>query len=105
MVGIRLALALMLSMALEVSGPLGPDVMESLDGSQEAARSSAYAHPRLRRDRDAHALAKGGDLDRTASAYRSSGVAGNPHSRPATGGWVRKLPPSAPDSASSPEDH
>jgi hypothetical protein len=104
MIAIRLALLLMLSMALELSGPLGPDVMESLEGSQEAARSSAYTHPRLRLDRAAHALKKG-DPDRTASAYRPSGVAGNPHSRPATGGWVRKLPPSAPDSASSPEDH
>ena len=64
MVGIRLALALMLSMALEVSGPLGPEVMESLDGSQEAARSSASSHPRLRLDRDAHAPAKG-DPDQT----------------------------------------
>jgi hypothetical protein len=104
MIAIRLALLLMLSMALELSGPLGPDVMESLEGSQEAARSSAYAHPRLRLDRDAPAPAKG-DLDRTASAYRLSGAAGEPHSRRATGGWVRKLPPSAPDSASSPEDH
>ena len=104
MVGIRLALALMLSMALEVSGPLGPDVMESLDGSQEAARSSASPHPRLRLDRDAHAPAKG-DPDRTASAYRLAGAAWKPRGGPVTGGWVRKLPPSASDSPSSPEDH
>jgi hypothetical protein len=104
MVAIRLVLALMLSMALEISGPLGPDVMESLEGSQEAARSSASAHPRLRLDRDAHAPAKG-NPDRTTSAYRPSGAAWRPPGGPVTGGWVRKLPPSASDSASSPEDH
>jgi hypothetical protein len=96
MVAIRLVLLLMLSMALEISGPLGPDVMESLE--------SAYGHTRLRFDRDAGASAKS-DPDRTTSAYRPSQVAGNPQSRPVTGGWVRKLPPAASDSASSPEDH
>ena len=104
MTGIRLVLALLLSMALEISGPFGPDVMESLEGSQEAARSSAYAHPRLRLARDAHAPAKG-NPDRTTAAYRPSGVAGKPQGGPVTVGWVRKLPPSASDSASSPEDH
>jgi len=54
MVAIRLVLLLILSMALEVAGPLGPDVMESLEGSQEAARASA--HPRLRLDRDVDAI-------------------------------------------------
>src|SRR6185436_9529319 len=102
MVAIRLVLLLILSMVLEVAGPLGPDVMESLEGSQEAARASA--HPRLRLDRDVPALSKG-DPDRTISAYRPSAVAGNQHNRPLTGGWVRKLPPAASDSASSPEDH
>ena len=101
MVAIRLVLLLILSMALEVAGPLGPDVMESLEGSQEAARASA--HPRLRLDRDVHAPSKG-DPDRATAAYRPSAVAGN-HNRPLTGGWVRKLPPAASDSASSPEDH
>ena len=102
MVAIRLVLLLILSMALEVAGPLGPDVMESLEGSQEAARASA--HPRLRLDRDVHAPSKG-DPDRTTPAYRPSAVAGNQHNRPLTGGWVRKRPPAASDSASSPEDH
>jgi hypothetical protein len=101
MVAIRLVLLLILSMALEVAGPLGPDVMESLEGSQEAARASA--HPRLRLDRDVHAPSKG-DPDRTTAAYRPSAVAGN-HNRPLTSAWVRKLPPAASDSASSPEDH
>ncbi|HZN52849.1 MAG TPA: hypothetical protein VFD81_19570 [Methylomirabilota bacterium] len=101
MVAIRLVLLLILSMALEVAGPLGPDVMESLEGSQEAARASA--HPRLRLDRDVHAPSKG-DPDRATAAYRPSAVAGN-HNRPLTGAWVRKLPPAASDSASSPEDH
>ena len=102
MVAIRLVLLLILSMALEVEGPLGPDVMESLEGSQEAARASA--HPRLRLDRDVHAPSKG-DPDRATAAYRPSAVAGNQHNRPLTGAWVRKLPPAASDSASSPEDH
>jgi hypothetical protein len=102
MVAIRLVLLLTLSMALQVAGPLGPDVMESLEGSQEAARASA--HPRLRLDRDVHAPSKG-DPDRTTVAYRPSAVAGNQQNRPLTGGWVRKLPPAASDSASSPEDH
>jgi hypothetical protein len=101
MVAIRLVLLLILSMALEVAGPLGPDVMESLEGSQEAARASA--HPRFRLDRNVHAPSKG-DLARTA-AYRPPAVSGNQQNRPLTGGWVRKLPPAAPDSASSPEDH
>jgi len=96
MVAIRFVLLLILSMALEISGPLGPDVMENLE--------SAYGHARLRVDRDADASAKR-DPDRTASAYRPSKVAGNRQSRPVTGGWVRKLPPAASDSASSPEDH
>ena len=99
---IRLVLLLILSMALEVAGPLGPDVMESLEGSQEAARASA--HPRVRLDRDVHAQSKG-DPDRTTAAYRPPAVSGNQHNRPLTGGWVRKLPPAASDSASSPEDH
>ena len=102
MVAIRLVLLLILSMALEVAGPLGPDVMESLEGSQEAARASA--HPRLRLDRDVHAPSKG-NPDQTTAAYRPPAVAGNQHNRPLTGGWVRKLPPAASDSASSPEDH
>lgn len=102
MVAIRLALLLILSMALEIAGPLGPDVMERLEGSQEAARTSA--HPRLRLDRDVQAPAKG-DPDRTIPAYRPSAVGGNQQSRPLAGGWVRKLPPAASDSASSPEDH
>ena len=102
MVAMRLVLLLILSMALEVAGPLGPDVMESLEGSQEAARASA--HPRLRLDRDVHAPSKG-DSDRTAAAYRPSAFAGNQPKRPLIGGWVRKLPPAASDSASSPEDH
>jgi hypothetical protein len=88
-------------MALEVAGPLGPNVMESLDGSQEAARASA--HPRLHLDRDVHAPSKG-DPDQI-TAYRPSAVAANRQNRPLTGGWVRKLPPGAFDSASSPEDH
>src|SRR5262245_36835732 len=100
MIALRLVLLLMLSMALEVAGPLGPDVMESLEASQEAARSSAY--PRLRLDRDVHAPAKS-DPVRSTATYRPSGVAG--HDWPLTGGWVRKLPPAASDSASSPEDH
>jgi hypothetical protein len=102
MIAIRLVLLLILSLALEVGGPLGPDVMESLEGSQEAARSGA--HPRLRLDRAGHAPAKS-DPDRTAAAYRPSAVAGNQQNHPLTGGWVRKLPPAASDSASSPEDH
>jgi hypothetical protein len=101
MVAMRLVLLLILSMSLEVASPLGPDVMESLGGSQEAARASA--HPRLRLDRDVHAPAKG-DPDRTTAAYQPSAV-GNQQNRPLTGGWVRKLPPAASDSASSPEDH
>lgn len=101
MVAIRLVLLLILSLALEVTGPLGPDVMENLGASQEAARSSA--HPRLRLDRDVHAAAKG-DPDRTI-AYRPSAVARNEQNRQLTGRWVRKLPPAAADSASSPEDH
>ena len=102
MVAIRLVLLLILSTALEVAGPLGPDVTGSLEGSQEAAR--AGAHLRLRLDRDVHAPAKS-DPDRTTAAYRPSAFAGNQQHRPVTGGWVRKLPPAASDSASSPEDH
>ena len=102
MVVIRLVLLLILSMVLEVAGPLGPDVMESLEGSQEAARASA--HPRLRLDRDVHAPSKG-DPDRTTAASRPAAVAGNQQNRPLTAGLVRKLPPAASDSASSPEDH
>ena len=102
MVAIRLVLLLILSMALEVAGPLGPDVMESLEGSQEAARASA--HPQLRLDRDVHAPSKG-DPDRTTAAYRPAALAGNQQNRPLTAGWVRKLPPAASDSAFSPEDH
>jgi hypothetical protein len=102
MVAMRLVLLLILSMSLEVGSPLGPDVMESLGGSQEAARASA--HPRRRLDRDVHAPAKG-DQDRTTAAYRPSAFGGNRQNRPLTGGWVRKLPPAASDSASSPEDH
>ena len=102
MVVIRLVLLLILSMVLEVAGPLGPDVMESLEGSQEAARASA--HPRLRLDRDVHAPSKG-DPDRTTAASRPAAVAGNRQNRPLIAGLVRKLPPAASDSASSPEDH
>jgi len=102
MVAMRLALLLILSMSLEVAGPLGPDVMESLGESQEAARASA--HPRLRLDQGVHAPAKR-DADRTTAAYRPPMFAGNQQNRPLTGAWVRKLPPAASDSASSPEDH
>ena len=101
MFAIRLVLLLILSMALEVAGPLGPDVMESLEGPQEAARAST--HPRLRLDRDVHTPSKG-DPDEIA-AYRPSAGAANQQNRLLTGGWVRKLPPTASDSASSPEDH
>src|SRR5262245_12261896 len=102
MAAIRLVLLLILSVALEVAGPLGPDVMESLEGSQEAARASA--HPRLRLDREVHAPSKR-DPDQTTTASRPPAGAGNQHNRPLTGGWVRKWPPAASDSASSPEDH
>lgn len=102
MVAIRLVLLLILSLALETAGPLEPDVTESLAGSQEAARGSA--HPRLRLDRDVHAPVKG-DTDPTTAAYRPSATARNEQNRPLTGGWLRKLPPAASDSASSPEDH
>jgi hypothetical protein len=102
MVAIRLVLLLILSVALEISGPLGPDVMEGLEASQEAARGSA--HPRLRLDRHVDAAAKG-DPDRTTAAYRPSAVAGNHQNRSVTGRLVRKLPPAACDSAPSPEDH
>jgi hypothetical protein len=102
MVALRLVLLLMLSMALEVVGPIGPDVMGSLEGSQEAARTSA--HPRLRLDRDVHARAKSDPVRITATS-RPSGVAAHRRHRPLTGGWVRKLPPAASDSASLPEDH
>lgn len=102
MLGIRFVLLLILSMALEVAGPPGPDVMESLDESQEAACASA--HPRLCLDRDIQAPSKS-DPDRTTAVYQPPAVAGNQHNRPLTGAWVRKLPPAASDSASSPEDH
>jgi hypothetical protein len=102
MVANRFVLLLILLMALEVAGPLGPDVMESLEESQEAARASA--HPRLCLDRDIQSLWKS-DPDRTTAVYRPLAVAGNQHNRPLTGAWVRKRPPAASDSASSPEDH
>ena len=102
MVVIRLVLLLILSMALEVASPLGPDAMESFQASQEAARSSV--HPRLRPDQDVHASAKS-DPDRTTVTYRPSGATRNRPDRPLTAGWVRKLPPAASESASSPEDH
>jgi hypothetical protein len=102
MVAMRFVLLLILSTALEVTGPLGPDVMESLEGSQEAARSSVQ--PRLRLDRDVHASAPS-NPDRTVAPNRPSAVAGNRQDWPLTGGWVRRLPPAASDSASSPEDH
>ena len=98
----RLVLLLILSMALEISGPLGPDVMDGREASQEVARGNAHPRPRL--DRHVVAAAKD-DADRTTAAYRPSATAGNQQNRLVTGRLVRKLPPAASDSASSPEDH
>ena len=98
----RFVLLLILSVALEIAGPLGPDVMDGREASQEVARGNA--HPRLRLDRHVDAAAKR-DADRTTAAYRPPAAAGHQQNRPATGRLVRKLPPAASDSAPSPEDH
>jgi hypothetical protein len=94
---------LVLCLALDLSALLGPEVMEDLKESQEVVPVSHARQP-LRLVWDV-SVALGVDPAHTAAVRPVQRATWNPASRPVTSGWVRKIPPSIPDSPSAPEDH
>jgi hypothetical protein len=94
MVGLRFVVIVLLSVALDLSVPVVPEVTGSLEQSPEAVRGSHTRQPfRLVRD-----FPSGAGPDQPTSVRRVARVTWAPPSRPMTGSWVRKVPPSVPDS-------
>jgi len=103
MVGLRLVLFLVLSVVLDSSALLVPESMEGLKEPQEAVRVLHRRQP-LRSVRDVSVPPAAGPTQ-TILVQPIQATSWKPPARPVTSGWVRKTPPSVPDSPSAPEDH
>lgn len=102
MVVLRFGIILLLSVVLDLAAPMVPEVTEGPHEAQVVARVP-QGRQSARSVRD-FSVPSAGTPTRT-SEQRLQATSWQPPARPMTSGWIRKTPPSVPDSSAAPEDH